>query len=691
MLQDISYYTSLQSSKAGDSSIWKLSLENRQQLLQRWEAEVDREQFAIKVAALHTELRDCSQATKRINDSRDIKIMATHDIIGMTTTACAARWELLRSVGVETLICEEAAEIMEAHTLCSLLPTLQHAIFIGDPQQLRPEATESTLTIEDCIGADYRLDESLLERLMFPRDPSASAMRASHLNIQRRMHPEIANIARLTYQYLKDHTSTHDRAPPYGLQHRMFWWDHRVPELDADELKSRVNLHEVEMVSCLVEYLLRTGAYCQGEIAVLTPYSGQLARLHDRLSTTCDIWLSDKDREALLDEGLLALGEEGRSTKDEVAVSDMLRVSTVDNFQGEEAKIVVLSTVRSGGDAGFLKTPNRVNVACSRARNGFYIVGNSQTLSQVPMWQRVISTFTGKIGVSIMTCCHAHPKHRHTVHEPTDFGNVAECPAICGQPLDCGHRCGEKCHPPELHSRLACQEKCDRILPCGHKCPKLCYQTCGDCQLPIRDGILDCGHPRHAFCSGTTSKCQLIVSTTILGCGHTIDRLCGEDPWEQLICETPCGTNLPCGHSCTAKCGECQDKPQVCSKSCGKRKGCGHLCKETCHFGKPCPTRCLEACRKRCDHGFCQNRCQDVCDPCVKLVAYGCGNGEISQILCCLPNPAPPIFHACPEGMLDAPLLGKVDCQLTNVPSFSMWPSMPFCPWGDLPSSEQLP
>lgn len=37
-----------------------------------------------------------------------------------------------------------------------------------------------------------------------------------------------------------------------------------------------------------------------------------------------------------------------------------------DNFQGEEAKVVIMSTVRSNYDdrVGFLRTPNRINVAC---------------------------------------------------------------------------------------------------------------------------------------------------------------------------------------------------------------------------------------------------------------------------------------------------------------------------------------
>ena len=120
----------------------------------------------------------------------------------------------------------------------------------------------------------------------------------------------------------------------------------------ADDLKSHVNLYEVEMVAGLVNYLLRGGAYDQGDIAILTPYCGQLSKLHERLSATCDIWLSEKDRELLLDESLVALGAEGRATKDEVPMSDMLRIATVDNFQGEEARVIILSTVRSGGAAG---------------------------------------------------------------------------------------------------------------------------------------------------------------------------------------------------------------------------------------------------------------------------------------------------------------------------------------------------
>lgn len=44
---------------------------------------------------------------------------------------------MLNQLDLQTVICEEAGEVMEAQTLCTLFPSVKHAIFIGDPLQLR--------------------------------------------------------------------------------------------------------------------------------------------------------------------------------------------------------------------------------------------------------------------------------------------------------------------------------------------------------------------------------------------------------------------------------------------------------------------------------------------------------------------------------------------------------------------------
>lgn len=36
------------------------------------------------------------------------------------------------------MLVEEAGQVLEAHILGSLVPSVQHLIMIGDPQQLRP-------------------------------------------------------------------------------------------------------------------------------------------------------------------------------------------------------------------------------------------------------------------------------------------------------------------------------------------------------------------------------------------------------------------------------------------------------------------------------------------------------------------------------------------------------------------------
>ena len=138
----------------------------------------------------------------------------------MTTTACAMSWPKLERLNLQVVICEEAAEVMEAQLLCALFPSIEHCISIGDPLQLRyahdghpeiiflircrPQVNEQCLSLETPLGSAYRLDESLMERLMLPYDPHIRPIASSCLNTQRRMHPEIADIMRGTlYPFLE--------------------------------------------------------------------------------------------------------------------------------------------------------------------------------------------------------------------------------------------------------------------------------------------------------------------------------------------------------------------------------------------------------------------------------------------------------------------------------------------------------
>lgn len=214
------------------------------------------------------------------------------------------------------------------------------------------------------------------------------------------------------------------------------------------------------MVMALVRYLIGTGEYDLRDIAILTPYNGQLAEFAIRLRGMCSLWLSEKDRETLIDLDVLNPNHINRAEKTQFPMTNMVRLATIDSFQGEEAKIVILSTVRSNPEdrVGFLKTDNRINVACSRARNGFYVVGNSSLMKRVPMWRTIINHLKerSKIGPAFQTCCSRHGSHKLTIRRPKDFGKIPICQIVCGEQLPCGHVCKELCHPSKLHTRFPC-------------------------------------------------------------------------------------------------------------------------------------------------------------------------------------------------------------------------------------------
>jgi hypothetical protein len=103
----------------------------------------------------------------------------------------------------------------------------------------------------------------------------------------------------------------------------------------------------------------------------------------------------------------------------------VLRIATVDNFQGEEAKVVIISLVRSNmmKSAGFLKTTNRINVLLSRAKHGMYIFGNANTYAHISMWSKVLGMLeeADVIGPAFSLCCPQHQDTDMLAAQPDDF------------------------------------------------------------------------------------------------------------------------------------------------------------------------------------------------------------------------------------------------------------------------------
>ncbi|KAJ4467007.1 RNA helicase, partial [Lentinula aciculospora] len=126
------------------------------------------------------------------------------------------------------------------------------------------------------------------------------------------------------------------------------------------------NIDEVTIVKTLVQKLrsdrtLRISK-SDNDIGVIAPYHAQVLKLRTALR----------------------------------AVSDAVKVGSVEEFQGQERCVIIISTVRSSREfvqydlrhtLGFVANPRRFNVAVTRAQALLYIVGDPSVLCLDPLWR----------------------------------------------------------------------------------------------------------------------------------------------------------------------------------------------------------------------------------------------------------------------------------------------------------------
>ncbi|KAJ3098371.1 hypothetical protein HDU97_004095 [Phlyctochytrium planicorne] len=455
--------------------IWSLKLEEKLHLLSIWKQHVPKCDL-MEVQALHNEISIYNERLEGFYKEAEASILTKLDIIAVTTTGAAKYKRLLESVSSKIIIAEEAGEILEAHILACLHPDVQHLILIGDHKQLRPKAACYELSSESKQGSRYRLDISLFERLQEGKFPLSSLL------TQRRMRPEIADFIRhCIYPNLKDAPNVMEYADIHGVRSNTFFVTHNHPEdrsQDSERTNSATNSFEVNYVIGLIKYLLRQN-YRPVDLVILTPYVGQLLKLRNALKKEVMVFVSENDIQMLDSHNLLdadiakenygadasggkifgAKGNELKVIAEKVQLSQAVRVSTVDNYQGEESKIVIISLVRSPGEPrqsgtiGFLKSSNRMNVLLSRAIHGMYLVGNSELLkAKSPIWAKVIdlNIKNDTIGPGLPIFCVRHPDETHIIERGHQFKQVAPdggCSRPCQIKLpDCGHICPLRCH-----------------------------------------------------------------------------------------------------------------------------------------------------------------------------------------------------------------------------------------------------
>jgi hypothetical protein len=518
-----------------------------------------------------TEYERLCRRKKAAMQRADRYALETADIVGMTTTGAAKYQHILHLVKPKIIIVEEAAEVLESHIVAGLTAGTQHLILIGDHKQLRPKPNEYEL------AKKYKLDISLFERLILNNFPHAT------LQIQHRMRPEIAQLVKPhIYSTLINHESVQNYGDVKGIDFNLYFIQHEFPEMEEENLISHSNQHEAKFLTALCEHILKQG-YKPSQITILVTYSGQLLLMRSHMPRT---------------------------------VFEGVRVCTVDNFQGEENDIILLSLVRSNAEnkIGFLREENRVCVAMSRAKMGFYCIGNFKMLRyNAPIWEAIVSDMERKnlVGEALPLHCTNHSDTRYVAKTSDDFKQFSPyggCLKDCEYRLPCGHACILKCHiqDPE-HKEYQCSKPCTRKCPEGHSCQRLCNDQC---------------------------KCMVKVIRTMPDCEHSQEMYCYEDPMI-VECMNPCKEKCPNGHLCPQLCHEyCSPCVVIMQKEMPK---CGHIRPVECYRYSRF-NLCDAACDKKCDNGHpCLRKCYELCGRCeVKMLKTipVCGHNILLECYC---------------------------------------------------------
>ena len=192
------------------------------------------------------------------------------------------------------------------------------------------------------------------------------------LSTQHRMHPDIA---KLSHIHVYDSTALH--TPKYMATERKWSYSHYAHRTVWRDVRGhfdgRFNCNKDEARS-VVDELRQFDEWARlnprhdgrpWEAAVLTFYRGQEREVRSHLRS----WTKQHH----------AMRHFARGTKKRKRPRLRIELCTVDRFQGHEADLVLISLARPH-PTSFLESPNRLNVALTRARYQRVVIGHRQAM-----------------------------------------------------------------------------------------------------------------------------------------------------------------------------------------------------------------------------------------------------------------------------------------------------------------------
>lgn len=249
----------------------------------------------------------------------------------------------------DLLVVDEAGQMSLANLLV-MARCARSILLVGDQQQLAQpsQADHPGSSGDSCLeylmqGAHVvPADQGVFLSTSWRMEPSITAM-VSELFYDGRLQASAANAVN-TIQWARPCLAASGRAlPDRGLVFEPV--HHSGCSVTSEAEIERIDQIVAALLGGSYTHAKGSGTLTSEEILVIAPYNVQVNRLRQRL--------------------------DGKA-----------RVGTVDKFQGQEAPVAILSLTASSGDdaprgLGFLLSPNRLNVAISRAQCLSIVVGTA--------------------------------------------------------------------------------------------------------------------------------------------------------------------------------------------------------------------------------------------------------------------------------------------------------------------------
>lgn len=301
------------------------------------------------------------------------------------------------------MVVDEAGHCIESEMLAAMQAARRagRILLAGDPKQLGAVVRSTT-----CLK--WGMGVSPLERLMAGGAASSIAANAVMLTHNFRSTVAIVDVVNVAYdnrlassavrpqavlrpgQVLVSDTLSGASTPIVVVQDAdaaCAFVHHDWPESREIDSPSWCNVREAHAAASAAIHVWRDHGVKLSDILILSPYQKQVQKIRQILHSRFNVEFTRN----------MVLNARGK-------YEAPIKVSTVESAQGREAPVVIVSTVRNrrgvehiGSDIrlgiGFLKQPQRANVALSRAQDVLIVLGNADVLRADATWVAYLQRF----------------------------------------------------------------------------------------------------------------------------------------------------------------------------------------------------------------------------------------------------------------------------------------------------------